>query len=200
MITPSGIQVSVLAKRVLSVAFLLAVAACGSSPMEADGDADPCRAVSVPSSAASGYQLVGANMHPDATLSGSVTRWDSFDRIIVLGPEPGGDFEAEAGMNIVLEEPRVVNGSCVAEVTDANLVQADQRVGTGDQINARFYAFAPEAGFCRADRVGIVYITDEIIGVNDVCVGLQRVLPESPFLGDVITVQGVFIAGTPPTP
>lgn len=85
--------------------------------------------------------LVGA----DTAMVGVTTRWNRSFRVIVLGEEPDSLHLPAWGMNMFVMEPvRRSGGKCVLTLTRAELVVSDQREGSPDEVNPRYFVFPTE--------------------------------------------------------
>ena len=90
---------------------------------------------------------------PGWRRTGSRTQWSPSIGVIALGADSGASNAGEEGMNISLSLPpraeRIAGDEpgverCTATVTYAELVTADQRAGSPDEVNPRFYSTLPD--------------------------------------------------------
>lgn len=151
--------------------------------------------------------------HPDSlgNVSTANTNFDPNLGLLVLGPEDGPDKEPQAGLTLTFDEPIQQTGLswCFAEVTWAALATTDVRVGTGDEINGKFYELYEGANQCGSllgapnqtatATVRVDYISRDVIS-GTACLGMQRVIYSPvapPVYAEVITVVATFTVINP---
>lgn len=132
--------------------------------------------------------------------NGSEAIWSVDARTVTLGTEEEG--EPLALLIIRFEsEPVATPTGTIARVEFAALSTTDVRVGTAEQLNARYYELEDgECGPASGSIVAVRYISSGMVVADGMCLKMRRVIvsPVAPTeYGETVYVTGEFVAMDP---